>query len=159
MAKGSDRNGSSDAETETQFVAVVIARSIEQAEEFRGLLEDHDIPVIVGTDDEQVVVAAPIEPETGAADPVHGIAVLVPEAMLDNAGAVIAQREDLGHLGDDEDLPDDEDDEEFAVGKDLPEGWGEHDLAGDEFLDDRNDLDVQIDEQDDSDENGHRSAP
>ena len=155
MAKRSDRNGSSDAETETQFVAVVIARSIEEAEEFRALLDDHDIPVIVGTDDEQVEAAGSIEPEMGAADPAHGIAVLVPEAMLDDAGAVIAQREDFEHLGDDEDPPDDEDDEEFVAGKDLPEGWGEHDLGGDEFLDDRNELDVQSDQQDAADENDH----
>jgi len=159
VAKRSDRNASSDAEAQTQFVAVVIARSIEQAEEFRDLLDDHDIPVIVGPDDEQVKVTGPIESEMGAANPVHGIAVLVPEAMLDDAGAVIAQREDFGHLAGDEDPPDDEDDEEFTVGKDLPEGWGEHDLGGDEFVDDRNNLDVQTDEQDDVDENDHRSAP
>ena len=102
----------------TDFVPAVFARSMAEAEAYRRLLDDHDIPVILGE-------SRPVESRSGIT---RGCPVLVPEVLLDDASRIIADRwpggasaggrgqepaqgEDEADL-DDEDPEDDEPDEE-----------------------------------------------
>ena len=64
------------------FVPAVFARSMEEAEAYRRLLDDHDIPAILG-------LALPVD---RSALITRGCPVLVPEVMLDDASRVIAER-------------------------------------------------------------------
>ena len=118
---------------EEQFVPVAVARSDEQAQEYRELLADHGIEVLVGFDEWEAHGEPDVEP--GAMD--HGVPVLVLESLLDEASEVIADRE-----GDDDFDPEDEDEEED---------------------DDEEDLDFEIAEEDDTDlyddEEDHEADP
>jgi hypothetical protein len=109
-------------ENYTDFVPAVFARSPQEAEMYRELLEDHDIPAVVGADEEDLDKAKdkdePVEEEgkkkkTRPHSMSHGVPVLVPEALLDEASEVIADREDLADFEEDElEEDEDEDDEE-----------------------------------------------
>lgn len=122
-------------ETGDELVPAVYARSLDEAEEFQQLLEDHDIEASVGSEDETPEVSERLG---------RGVPVLVPEALLDEASEIIADHEDSDEFSteDDEDFEDDEDDEDEL---DLePDAEGEMLLEGDE--DDEDDLDDE-DEQ------------
>lgn len=142
------------------FVSVVFARNADEAERFRELLEDHDIPALVGTNED-----IDIESEEWQAarrqGMTHGVPVLVPEALLDEAGEVIADLDDTsgmeedeedeeeeeeeveaGEEGDDED-DDDEEEEEDAFGDDDDDELDEAGLFGD---DDEEEEEVDEDE-------------
>jgi len=99
----------------SDFVAAVFARSTEEAEEYRELLEDHDIPAIVGEED------SPEDEEERRARSwfrrgmTRGVPVLVPEVLLDEASEVIADRGDLDEL-DEEDQEDEEEEEDEGLG-------------------------------------------
>lgn len=102
---------------ESGFVPAVFVRSMDEAERFRELLDDHDVPAVVATDDE---IAESEDGETRSgrlAGMTQGVAVLVPEAMLDEASRVIADFEDAEgfHAAADE-FDDDDDDEEDEFG-------------------------------------------
>lgn len=97
---------------EDTYVPAVFARSPEEAEVYCELLSDHEIPAVLG--DEDVL--------TGNDQPLRhgmtrGLPVLVPEPLLDEAGAVIASREEAEELlaTDDDDLDEDYDDDHFGL--------------------------------------------
>ncbi len=103
----------------TGFVPAVIARSAEEAEQYCELLNDHDIPSLVGND--EIDLDEKNSPKIAHGGEItHGVPVLVPEAMLDEASEVIADREDLDEfsLGDDEDEIEDDDDK-YGFGDNL----------------------------------------
>jgi hypothetical protein len=118
------------------FVPAFFARDLEEAEEYCELLSDHDIPARAGVDAE----LAQGDSEQRVArrrGMTHGVPVLVPETLLDEASEVIADREDLADFSEDE-LEEDED-EDDEVGEEFglvaPEDGREED-EGDEEDDD-----------------------
>jgi hypothetical protein len=101
-----------DFEKGDELVPVVFGRDDDEAEEYRQLLEDHEIEATVGYDGLADRDDADAEDRSMS----RGIPVLVPESLLDEASEIIADRED---------------DEEFAVDEEF-EDEGEGDEA-DEF--------------------------
>jgi hypothetical protein len=93
------------------FVPAVFARSMEEAEDYRQLLDDHDIPAIIGAEEE------PSRPSLRSLRGVtRGLPVLVPEAMLDEASEVIAERDNADEFGlDREDADEEEEEEEYLI--------------------------------------------
>ena len=75
MAKRSKKGHKSQAKLEG-FVVVAFAEDMEQAREFKALLEANDIPTTMSEQDEQSVAA-------------NEIAVMVPEDFLDEAHVII----------------------------------------------------------------------
>jgi len=124
MAKEDDNIQLPDEE-ETSFVPAVFARSPEEAEVYCELLGDHEIPAIVGDEDSIAEGRRAVRQEM-----THGLPVLVPEPMLDEAGEVIAGREeaeDLLSMSDD-DPNEDYDDEDAHFG--LTEIDDDYDVFG-----------------------------
>ena len=87
---------------DADFVAAVVARSHSEAQRYRDLLEDHGIPAII--EDERSQEEGPGLPTLLR----QGIPVLVPEALLDEASEIIADRENLSEF---KLVDEDEDDE------------------------------------------------
>ena len=138
MAKGRKTSDSAGSGSE-EFVPVAVARTADQAEEFRHLLEDHDIPVVVGIGEE--VEGLKPDAASGQDDELsRGVPVLVPENRLDEAGEVIAEREGFERFADDEAEDTDDDDEEFGLADELPAGWSEQ-REDDDFVEDEVDSD------------------
>jgi len=129
MVNGDDMPDSQRSDS-TEYVAVVVARSLDHAETYRELLADHDIPSILGTEDE----SHGSDDDTSEEGPAmtRGVPVLVPEGLLDEAGEIIADREDFEELNEEDDL--DEDDEQFSLEDGMTEETGPA-LGGVEFLD------------------------
>ncbi|MBN1556358.1 MAG: hypothetical protein JXA11_16580 [Phycisphaerae bacterium] len=137
------------------FVPAAYARSMEEAEELRQLLEDHGIEAVLGDESEAPERSEDSDTTLGAIT--HGVPILVPEMYLDEAGEIIADREDTDEFEiDDEEDEDDED--EFAIGDEEEDGffqieeeddelYGEEDEEGD-YLDEEEE---QEDEEDDED--------
>lgn len=151
-----------DASSDEQYVPAVFARSLEEAEELRQLLEDHGIEAVLG--DESDPPPSPVDPDTTVDAITHGVAVLVPEMYLDEASEVIADREDADEFEPEDEEEDEEEDDEFAIGGDEDgdgffqieeeedeEGFinedDEDDEEDDEYLDDDDE-----DEDDDADD-------
>ncbi len=84
---------------EEDFVEVFRAASPDEAEKTRLLLEDHDIPSIIGEPDEEQV--GPIASAAAALD--GNVAVRVPELYLEEAEEIIADSEDVDEFLDVED--------------------------------------------------------
>lgn len=103
---------------ESNFVPVVFVLSPDEAERFRQLLDDHDIPAVVATDNEiadSEDSGSRLGPLAGKA---QGTAVLVPAVLLDDAGRVIADFEDTERFqAADDELGEDEegDEDEFGL--------------------------------------------
>jgi len=95
------------------FVPAVFARSSEDAEKYRVLLDDHDIPAFIG--DEAVHDKHDAEEAPPRASMTRGVPVMVPEPLLDEASEVIADFEDLDDFELEEDL-EEETDDEFGMG-------------------------------------------
>lgn len=101
------------------YVPAFFARDQEEAEEYCELLSDHDIPARCETDgdsladaDEDAGTDADAEQRAaGRRGITHGVPVLVPESLLDEASEVIADREDFADFDDEDDEEDDEEDE------------------------------------------------
>ena len=108
----STRNSKNSPEDKSEeFVAVVYARSLEEAEQYRELLDDHDIPAMFGTnasEDEEgkLTRRAPVRTSS------RGIPIMVPEVMLNEASEVIASREELEDFATEDDEFEDDDEEE-----------------------------------------------
>lgn len=105
-------------EEHTGFVPAVFARSAEEAEQYSELLNDHDIPTIVGMDedpsqDNQYRKAA------GKSGMTHGVPVLVPDVLLDEASEIIANREDLDEFKVAEEQLEDDEDEVFGLHEEI----------------------------------------
>ena len=143
------------------LAVVIVAPSLDEAEQFRQLLEDHDISAVVAAGEAFEDVADALLEDVAAEAPSGGVAVLVPTDLLDEAGEVIADREEVDEFEDDE--PVDDDDDMFdAMEVDL-EDWesggspspvaAEEDLlgvvGGELGLDDDDELGVDDDEFDD----------
>lgn len=122
-------------DVEDTLVPVVLARTPEEAEVYCELLHDHDVPAVVGDEDALDANGHPVQHGM-----THGVPVLVPEAMLDEAGEIIASREDSEGLlaGDDEDGGDDYDDEDdhFGMSEVDDDDDDDDDLDGPDLLDD-----------------------
>ena len=101
------------------YVAAFFARNIDEAEEYCELLSDHDIPARAGLDEELLAEADPDHRAASRRGMTHGVPVLVPESLLDEASEVIADREDFDVFGDGEeaDEEEDEDEEVFGLGE------------------------------------------
>ena len=74
-----------------QYVPVLYAHSVEEAERYCQLLEDHDIPAIVDDDYEDLE-------SFDSSDVRQGVAVLAPGSFQEEAQALIANLEELGEL-------------------------------------------------------------
>jgi len=116
-----DEEDFNELDPHDDFVPAVFARHRRDAERYREILEDHDIPVVMG--DNQGRRGTP-----------HGVPVLVPEPLLDEASEIIADLEDNQGFEDLEDVDSlDEDDEEDM---DLDDGFEELEDEDDLALDD-----------------------
>ena len=132
---------------QNDFVPAVFAKDAGEAESYSELLRDHDIPAICGSGE-----APKKNGESGKKDRrvrmTHGIPVLVPEDLLDEASEIIADRENLTVLGlnaaDEDEEEEDEDDLDFTeeLGPDIPDDLDDQDK--DSFLED-DDLDEDQD--------------
>lgn len=129
MASREDEFEPAGAEEYSDFVPAVFARNVDEAEEYRELLNDHDIPAMVGNldDDENT-------PRRGMT---RGVPVLVPEVLLDEASEIIAELEE-----------EDEFDEEDVDGDEIDDDENE-DLFDDE---DEEDIDLLDDEEEQEEE-------
>lgn len=123
-----------------QYVPVLYAHSVEEAERYCQLLEDHDIPAIVDDDYEDLESFHSLSVR-------QGVPVLAPVSFREEAQALIADLEEMGELvdelgepldegsdrGGDDDLPDDYDYEDEGEGlgelegADQVSGYGEDD--------------------------------
>jgi hypothetical protein len=128
------------------LVPVVFARSEEEAERYRQILEDHDIEVVVGLEEAEGRVHEEM------ANASRGQPVLVPENLLDEAEEIIAHLEDPeGFADEEEDEQKNEDDLDLhpevspeEMDKDGgPDGLLEDDLFADDSLEE--DLDNEDD--------------
>jgi len=145
-------------EDDSDFLPVVFARSIDQAELYRELLNDHDIPALVGTDGNIDPKASGVSRRKGMT---HGVPVLVPESMLDEASEVIADREDVDEFGlaDEDDLEDEEEEELDGQGhgkedEAQEEKDGEFELDEELELDESEELDEEEDDELSDEEEG-----
>jgi len=101
---------------EGEFVPVFFARNIEEAEEYCHLLSDHEIPARAGVDGELPSEEDPEHHLAGRRGMTHGVPVLVPETLLDEASEIIADREEFSEFEeDDEEEEEEEDDESFGL--------------------------------------------
>lgn len=108
------------------YVPVFFARNIAEAEEYCELLGDHEIPARAGLDEELLADADPDHRAASRRGMTHGVPVLVPESLLDEASEVIADREDFDEFGDGEEADEEEDEEE--------EDFGLGEVAADDLL-------------------------
>jgi len=119
-----------------EYVSVVFARDVDEAEQYRQLLEDHDIPVITAEDEE----LDEAEPASGRRHRRRGIPILVPEALLDEASEIIAERDDSDEFVlPEDDLDDDEDEEELGLVEEI-----EPDLEDDDLFDEDTEEDEDV---------------
>jgi len=119
---------------ETDFVPAFFARDLDEAEEYCDLLSDHDIPARAGADSGLPDSEEAEQQLAGQRGMTHGVPVLVPESLLDEASEVIADREDFPDYDDEED-EEDEDDDELELAE-LDE-----DDADDDYIDEEEDDD------------------
>jgi len=127
------------------FVPAVFAKDAQEAETFSELLKDHDIPAICGHGDTKDPAKGPVAAVAGMT---HGVPVLVPEELLDEASEVIADRENTPEFcldDDDEEDEEEEDDLDYQeeLDPELPDEFEDEDE--DTLLDDQ-DLDEEEDE-------------
>ena len=87
MPLDEDDEVENSAEGFDDFVPAVFAKNADEAEQYRELLEDNDIPAMIGDPDE-LDDAAPSPRRRRIS---RGVPVLVPEALLDEASEVIAE--------------------------------------------------------------------
>ena len=127
-----------DSDEYGDFVSAVFARDADEAERYCELLNDHDIPAILGVeeavqDTQGEEGEAPIIRRRGIA---RGIPVMVPDEFLEEASEIIAERDTLGDFEDEDDEEEEDEDED-----ELPFG---HEIDEDE--DDLDDLDEEDEE-------------
>lgn len=91
------------------FVPLLFARNLGEAEFYKSLLEDHDIPVLIEDENTESI---------GLPDSNRGVPVMVPDEMLAEAEGILEQRERLEDEFEDFDEEEDDEDEDE---KDLTE--------------------------------------
>ncbi len=109
MAAEKEGSNASEHDDLDQYVVILMADSVEEAERYYQLLEDHDIPAIIDQDYED-----PISPQAANAGP--GVGLLVPECFAGEAHTLIDELEDMKALLDlDEegDFVEHDDDDEY----------------------------------------------
>jgi hypothetical protein len=133
-----------DFSKDDELVPVVFGRDEDEAEEYRQLLEDHEIEATVGFDGLEDPDA-----ENGRAMS-RGIPVLVPDSLLDEASEIIADREDTEEFDVEDDFDEVEDDEEDEFTIELDE----EDLGGEavDYLDEDDELEEEFFEDDEEEE-------
>ncbi len=140
---------------ESQYVPAFFARHVDEADEYCELLHDHDIPARAGLEDEVIEEMDAEHVAAAQRGMTHGVPVLVPESLLDEASEIIADRQDLSEF-DELDEEDEEDEDEEDDTFDL----SEIDEPDEDFLDDEDeeeglfggDEDDDLDELEDEDE-------
>lgn len=152
----------------TEFVPAVFARNSQEAAEYCELLNDHDIPATVGSDEHGEDAAQSRRRgagprRSGRRGMTRGVPVLVPETLLDEASEIIAEREEFVEIngGDEEDEDEDDeigggDDQDEAPDEEEPEeevedAYEDDDL--DELVPDSESL-LEEDEEGSQDEEG-----
>lgn len=126
------------------FVLAVLARSQDDAETYRELFQDHDIPAIVADSDD-----LPEEQEgKGRPQRTRGFPVLVPEVLLDEASEIVADHDAAAEYydEDDEDFEEEEEDEFEDFEPDVEGFDGYEDDLEDEDEDDLFESDEYLDE-------------
>jgi hypothetical protein len=99
------------------YMSAFFARNIEEAQEYCELLSDHDIPARAGLDEELLAKADPEHRAASRRGMTHGVPVLVPESLLDEASEIIADREGFDEFEDEEETDEEEDEEDFGLGE------------------------------------------
>mgnify|MGYP006294369333 CR=1 FL=1 len=139
-------------EENVEFVTSIVARSPAEAEEYCELLQDHDIPTVIGAPDEDEQLA---DGGTRGKQITHGVPVLVPETLLDEASEIIADREDAADklLVDDEDeeFEDEDDEDEYGFSEALETGEMAADLDDEDPFDEPDEHDEQDEDEEDDD--------
>lgn len=97
-----------------RFVPAVYARDVDEALELQELLEDHDILVKIGEEDEDDRPRKTKGKTIRKSAAARGVPVLVPEEMLEEAREIIAERNEIDEFDDVDDEVEDEDDDEDA---------------------------------------------
>ena len=128
-----------------QFVPVVFADSPMEAERYRSLLEDRDIPVILQE-------TLPTSDQSGLS--VWDVPVLVPDELLNDASEIISSstapdEDDNGYDDEDDYLEQEEEQDDLDEDEDEDDGLDE-DFDDDEDADDYED-DEDLFDQDESD--------
>jgi len=113
------------------FVPALFARDVDEADEYCELLSDHDIPARSGLDDGLDPTEDTEHRLAGRRGITHGVPVLVPEALLDEASEIIADREEFAEFDEEDDDLDEEDDEAELIELEPDES--------DTFVDDEDD--------------------
>jgi hypothetical protein len=165
------------ASDNSDYVPVVVAHDEEEAERYVQLLQDHDIPAMLGTEEDLLVAMAADEDDDDDGGLSDGSVVLVPSDHYDEASEFIAELDDfdgIEHLEDGEVTEDDEEEEISLQPEDMDDSLVEEDSpydhqpdGGEEFegLDfdfddevfsdedlDEDDLDEGLDDEDMDDE-------
>ena len=99
------------------YMSAFFARNIEEAQEYCELLSDHDIPARAGLDEELLAKADPEHRAASRRGMTHGVPVLVPDSLLDEASEIIADREGFDEFEDKEETDEEEDEEDFGLGE------------------------------------------
>jgi len=113
------------ASDNSDYVPVVVAHDEEEADRYVQLLQDHDIPAMLGTEDDLLVAMAKVpEEDDGDDDGVDepddfsdGVVVLVPHDHYDEASEFITELDEFDgivHL-DDGEVADDDEEEEISL--------------------------------------------
>jgi hypothetical protein len=120
------------------FVPAVFARNRAEADRYREILEDHDIPVELGDRDGT---------SASGRGRAHGLPVLVPDPLLEEASEIIADLEDDEEFVDNDEIDEEEDDEDEV---DLEEGFIEEEEEFEEE-DEEDDLELGFDDDEEDD--------
>jgi hypothetical protein len=126
------KNGKPDQD----YIPLLYARNIEEAEYYQDLLKEHEIPVMIDEEYAEIVDPTTSEP---------GIPVLVPDDHLDEAEAILDQEESLDEVfgSDDESEEEEEQEEEMQPANPVNEYEMEDSLGPDLEEDDEEDGDEE----------------
>lgn len=142
------KNGNG-GKADRQLVPVIYARTITEAEYYKGLLTSNDIPATIEEE------AEPGEPAGPAG---RGVPVLVPDQLLDEASEILAEHEEAEEdeelneyedLDGEDELDEDLEDEELDDDDDLDDDDEDLDDDEDDLDDYDDDLDEDVDDVDD----------
>ena len=121
-----------------EFVPILFADSMEEAEEYCQLLEDHGIKTSTedsGRQDDNNGIAdgkADDDGDTYSDDMSHGVPVFVHKSNIDEANEIISEHDDLAAFGlDDDEFDDDEADDDFGMGPDTGDDEDLYDFGDD----------------------------
>jgi cobalamin biosynthesis protein CobT len=138
----------SESFNKDDYVAAFFARNIDEAEEYCELLCDHDIPARAGLDEELLAEADPDHRAASRLGMTHGVPVLVPESLLDEASEIIADREDFDEFEDEEEPDEQEDEEDFGIGEVAASDL----ISEDEEEDEEEEEELPFDDEEEEDE-------